>query len=255
MCRQSGVTHSSFVTPVSHSLSLTTARNMKLSKAFTFYVSIFLFFLSPSLLRLYPGPYTTPLADVVDWLGNKVTQAIAALALLAALTLGSSLTYDTYRWLTGGAAPVPATPSPTELEEGTATTPEAQSVAVEANAESTPAAAAVPVSSKKSKQPTLAGKIGGFLFSSGFVAFDLFTTNGLISSSKPLVENVGDVLLYLLRGWEALFLIMTLACAMAWVHKRYLAPAAVTQAAAPEVLFEGTLPEENENAEKQTEKA
>ncbi|KAJ6505502.1 hypothetical protein C8R45DRAFT_972894 [Mycena sanguinolenta] len=225
---------------------------MRLARAFTFNIASFLFFISPAILRRYPGPYTTSIADVLALLGDKFMQGMASFAFFTALILGAGLAFDAYRGLTGAAAPASVSPSPTQLEEGAATTTEIQPAVVEANAEGTPAAAPVPASSKKT--PTLAGKIGGFLLCSGFTAWDLFVATDLVSSSKPLAENVGDVLLYLLRGWEVLFFILCLTCVAAWVHKRYLAPAAVTQAA-PELLFEGTLPEENETEKKQTEKA
>ncbi|KAJ6505443.1 hypothetical protein C8R45DRAFT_923720 [Mycena sanguinolenta] len=179
-------------------------------------------------------------------------QGMASFVFFTALILGCGLAFDVYWGLAGAAAPASVSPSPTQLEEGAATTTEIQPAVVEANSEGTLAAAPVPASSKKA--PTLPGKIGGFLLCSGFTAWDFFVTTDLVSPSKPFMENIGDVLLYLLRRWEVLFLILPLACVAAWVHKRYLTPAAVTQAV-PEVLFEGTLPKENETEKKQTEKA
>ncbi|KAJ6505387.1 hypothetical protein C8R45DRAFT_1209155 [Mycena sanguinolenta] len=217
----------------------------------TFLIAEFLFIFSPTILRRYPGPYTTPLADVLAWLVDKFMQGLGSLSFSIALFLGSSLANDAYRGLTGAAAPAPGSPSPMELEEGAATPPEAQPTA-----EVTPTAAPVPVSSNKT---LVAGKILGVLFFSACVPFFLFLfTNGLISSSKPLMENVGALLLYLLRGWEVLFVFGLLGFVVVRVLL-YLGvvPSAVaqTRTAAPEVLFEGTLPEENGSAAKQTEKA
>ncbi|KAJ6505386.1 hypothetical protein C8R45DRAFT_1091117 [Mycena sanguinolenta] len=224
---------------------------MKLSSFIVpiFLISNFLFPLSPTILRRYPGPYTTPLADVLAWLVDKVAQGLVSLAFTFALVLGSSLAHDAYRWLTGAAAAAPASPSPLKLEEGAATTPVAQPVV-----EGTPA----PASSNKSL--IVAAKIVGVLFFSACVPGIFFLyTNGLISSSKSLMENVGAVLLYLLRGWEVLFVFWLFGFVVVRVLV-YLGvvpppPAAQTQTVALEVLFEGTLPEENETVKKQTENA
>ncbi|KAJ6472543.1 hypothetical protein C8R45DRAFT_1013294 [Mycena sanguinolenta] len=225
---------------------------MRLAKTLAFHISLFLFFLSPSILRLYPGPYTTPLADAVGWLADRIMQGVASFAFLFALTFGAIIACKFYQWLTSAAAPAPSSPSPTELEEGTATT---LATAVEPDADGTPAAAPAPAS--WSHSPTLASVIIGFLLSSGYVAWDVFFTNGLISSSKSVLENVGDVLLYLLRGWEVIFVSVLVGCVVVRVLRtaQWAVVETETQTAAPEVLFEGTLPEEDESTEKQTEKA
>ncbi|KAJ7870770.1 hypothetical protein B0H14DRAFT_236563 [Mycena olivaceomarginata] len=62
----------------------------------------FLFFLAPTILRLYPAlPYSAPLAEGFEWAGDKITQGLSSLLLLICMLLACSLVTAPYRWLIG----------------------------------------------------------------------------------------------------------------------------------------------------------
>ncbi|KAJ7233591.1 hypothetical protein B0H12DRAFT_1143286 [Mycena haematopus] len=214
-----------------------------LQKPLLIFATTSLFVLSPHILRAHPGPYTTPLADAVAWLGAKLTQAIACCAFSLAVVFAFGFFSDLCCWL-GTPASISPSPSPTDLEEGIASplpTPETQP---EANTD----APAPPTPSPSNPEPNLAGRIIAFLGCSAFFAWDFFLTNHVVSSSKSLFQNVGAALLYLLRGSEVVFFVGVVACAGVWVRMHCVkpVPAGVEQEGEGEVLSEGTLPGEDE---------
>jgi len=210
-----------------------------------------LFFLAPEALRFHP--YTAPLADVVAWLGDRVVQGITAVAFFFAIYAGTSIACDAWRWISGVSTDTPTTSphptptptvSPTELEEGTAI----PAVAPEAQENSAAASAPAPAApSPATPQATLCGKLLLLILSSAFFAWDLLSRH-IVSSEKPLLNNTADTLLYMLRGWEVVFLMVAVSVSVSWARIKFAARATARAAAEPvEVLFEGTLPEEETN--------
>ncbi|KAJ7234052.1 hypothetical protein B0H12DRAFT_1143305 [Mycena haematopus] len=186
---------------------------------------------SPHLLRSRPGPYTTPLADALAWLGDIVKQALVCFAFFLAVALAFFIALDVYRWLNGTAAststsaPLAGTPTP---------------------ALGHPAAHATDIDG-----PTPSGTIGSMLAARIIL---LFATSGLIalhffapSSPISLMECMAVSSLYTLRLGGVLFLAACVDSVGAWVRKRYAAPEADAEG---EILLESGLLEEETFVEK-----
>jgi hypothetical protein len=208
------------------------------------FCAFFLFFLAPEYLKSYPQ--TATLADAFTWASERFMQGIASLAFFFAICASCLLACNAYRWVTGAPAAetVPA-PTPAALEDGTAT--QLHDLAV---LEAEVAGAEPPLSSSSAKSDdatwhtTIGGNVMMLVLSSVIFGYE-FLTHEVVSLDKPLMENVGATLLYILRGWEVLFVGFVLFMAGAWIAKSRSA-AAATPLPPDEVLFEGTLPDEEE---------
>jgi hypothetical protein len=208
--------------------------------------AFFLFFFAPEYLKSYPQ--TAALADAFTWASERFMQGIASLAFFFAVCAAGLLVYDAYRWVTGAPAAetVPA-PTPAELEDGTAT--QLHDLAV---LEAEVAGAEPPPSPSSAKSDdatwhtTTAGNVMMLVLHSVVFGYEFFM-HEVVSLDKPLMENVGATLLYILRGWEVLFVGFVLFVASAWIAKSPSAAAAVPLPP-DEVLFEGTLLDEEEDA-------
>jgi hypothetical protein len=210
---------------------------------------VLLYHIAPDLLR--HSPYTAPLADAVEWLGDRIMQGYASAAFFLAVCAACSLVYDAYQWLTGRSAeatPAPA-PTPAELEEGAAT--HAYRLAVlEAEVAGTlpppPPPPTSTLSTSAAAQATPGRKILLLVGSTAFFAWGL-SADGVVSLEKPLLENFGAVAVYLLRGWEVVFLSVLVGMGVAW-RQRQVREAA--DAPPAEVLFD----DEDEDLETPVEK-
>ncbi|KAJ7115285.1 hypothetical protein C8R44DRAFT_855319 [Mycena epipterygia] len=208
-------------------------------KSFVFiFVGTFLLFLAPTVLESYPQ--TAALASALTWVGNKVSQGVTTFIFLIAVCMLSSLVGDFRAWLTSTAAPI--TPTPAELEDGTATPPSELPVP-DAAAAAAAAAAATPTEPAANAKPSTLRAILTLICSGVYFAFDFFQRD-IVSLDKPLLENVGAALLFLLRGFEiifVMFLVLVVGARLA-MGSRSARRAAVAEAAAaaapPTVLFD-----------------
>ncbi|KAJ7615243.1 hypothetical protein DFH06DRAFT_1307302 [Mycena polygramma] len=205
---------------------------------------VFVFFLAPEVMRSYPQ--TVALAGVFSWAGDKFLEGLASGAFLVAVCMACSLTGDAYRWLTG-AHTEESTPTPAQLEAGTASRDLHELEVLEAEVAGTaPPAVSTSSADKEKVKLTTGRKIWTLLTSSVVFGYQFFQ-QGVVSPETPLLDNVCATLLYILRGWEVIFVGFLLLMLGAYITKSRSRSAAAAEAAAPaEVLFEGTLPEEEE---------
>jgi hypothetical protein len=205
----------------------------------------FLFFLAPTILRLYPAlPYSAPLADGFEWAGDKIAQGLSSLLLLSSMLLVCFLASAAYRWLIGTHVPIPTpapaatpTPTPAQLEEGIVV-PEYASPA------------ALTTSLASATCTTLLWLVG----SAAYIAWDLLfrMRTPVLDPAHSVLENTGAALLYFLRGWEVVFVLALFALAVRWVWANCgsgsgegaVRLADVDSRAPTEVLFDGTQVEE-----------
>jgi len=214
---------------------------------FTSFAAWVLFFLAPDLLRLYPHPYTAALADGCAWAGDKAKQGLASLTFLFAVAAACQLTLNAYRWITDASAPAPAPapPTPAALEEGL-TVLEVEVGPAPSHALPSPSSGTTTSSNAISgAHATTGGLILIVLLSTLFFVWQFFFVhrNEIISPARPVLENVGAAALWILRGWEVVFVAGMVAAAVGWVRKKR---AAALEAEPTNVLFEGGLTEEEE---------
>ncbi|KAJ7115286.1 hypothetical protein C8R44DRAFT_794385 [Mycena epipterygia] len=187
---------------------------------------------SPRVLESYPQVLAVALAII--WVGEKVCAGGAAFALIMlGFYLHLALRYARQRLTGAGRTP----PTPADPEVGTATTvPE--SVAPEADT------ALIPSPEKISPTTAIALTVpvtGSFLF-----YFVRVVQADLVSLEKPLLDNIGAVLLYVLRGLGIDFAIVLVVLFGVWITKGWRSRRRAAAAAAPHtVLFdEGKVAEE-----------
>jgi hypothetical protein len=197
----------------------------------------FVFFISPTILRLYPAlPYSAPLADALEWAGDKAMQGLAFLSLVSAVVV--------IWWLFSAHVPTPTpaptatpTPTPAQLEEGI--------VAPEH---------AWPADLTNSSASPTCGPLLLLFVSCAFLAFDFLfrVRTPVLDPAHSALENTGAVLFYFLHGCEVVFALALFALAVGWVWANCgsgsgegavrLAGADIGMPA--EVLFDGTQAEE-----------
>ncbi|KAJ7746010.1 hypothetical protein B0H16DRAFT_1462601 [Mycena metata] len=207
-------------------------------------------FLAPSVLKLLP--HTDALVDATTWVAELLTQGLASFAFFMAVFATCGLASDAYRWLTG-AAVEPTTPTPAQLEDGTAAaTPSHELAVLEAEVAGAEPHAAPDSSSSTTEtdptqtQATTTGKILALIFGSVFFAYEV-AQRGVVSSELPWWENLGAGLLFILRGFEVIFGLAVVLMFGVWVTRRATPGASAVAPLVPaEVLFEGTLPEEEQ---------
>ncbi|KAJ7260367.1 hypothetical protein B0H12DRAFT_1107908 [Mycena haematopus] len=149
---------------------------------FTRYISM-----TPPAFLSYPWP--TYLAAASLWVGLKILHGLVVLAFIPAIFTLSSVIRDIRRWLTSPAA----SPTPAELE----------------SAHPTP----IP-------PPYETGyNLAAFLFCifSIFGYFYMFGAD-IVSPKKPVLENIGACLMFLLRGLEILFVGSLVGRVVLWVR-------------------------------------
>jgi hypothetical protein len=217
---------------------------------YIFCLVLILFFLAPALMdRYYPEAPALARATV-GWFRDTLSRGFAALTFLAAIYNICSLSSDAYKWLSGLRSASPAT-GPIALEDGTAepVEPTLPSGTGSEAAPETPAEAEA--------KPSLFGRIFSLLSCSYFFIQQWFI-DGIVSLKRPLLENLGSVLLYILRGFEVLFALFLIMVFVAWVKQSSSGAAAaegVTAAPAPApapVLFDDGVPTKEEKEYMQT---
>jgi hypothetical protein len=209
-----------------------------------FYAIFFLvslsFLLTPVLLeRYYPdSPAAAMAAAACVWVTDTFARGFSALCLCMALAMFSMLLSDARQWLTR-----PRGASPIALEDGTAVPP----TPTTANAE-TDASAEAPAIAVKA---TLASKLFSFVSCTYFFVRNIFI-NDVVSLDRPVLENLADAALYILRGFEVLFAAFLVLVFVAWLKKNRSDGAAepevaVGAPAAPvEVLFDDGMVDEKD---------
>ncbi|KAJ7464051.1 hypothetical protein FB451DRAFT_1264532 [Mycena latifolia] len=160
-------------------------------------VLVLLFFLVPAVLESYP--VTGSINDVLAWAGDKFMLGLAALALIGGTWTFVSLARDAHRWLNSVPEDWEA-PTPAALEDGTLRSPHAIPGGGDADADSPPA-------SSIRNDPII--KVLRAALTVGFIASQLVRRE-VVSLGAPLLDNAGATLLFLLRGFEVLFVVALL---------------------------------------------
>ncbi|KAJ7046171.1 hypothetical protein C8F04DRAFT_1063538 [Mycena alexandri] len=194
------------------------------------------------VLKLFP--HTDAVVEASTWVAEMVIQGLASFSLFIAVAMACSLASDAYRWLTGATAE--PTPTPAQLEDGTTATSLHDLAILEAEVAGAepPAPDSSSSTTESDTQRTTAGDIIALIGGSAFFAYE-FAQREVVSLDKPWLENVGAGLLFILRGFEVIFGLALLLMFGAWVTRSRSGASTATVLAAPvEVLFEGTLPEE-----------
>ncbi|KAJ7030199.1 hypothetical protein C8F04DRAFT_1114201 [Mycena alexandri] len=216
---------------------------MPRKRSITTVLVFFCIFLAPSVLKLFP--HTDAVVEASTWVAEMVIQGLASFSLFIAVAMACSLASDAYRWLTGATAE-PTTPTPAQLEDGTTATPLHDLAILEAEVAGAkpPAPDSSSSATESDTQRTTAGDIIALIGGSAFFAYE-FAQREVVSLDKSWLENVGAGLLFILRGFEVIFGLALLLMFGAWVTRSRSGASTATAPAAPvEVLFEGTLPEE-----------
>ncbi|KAJ7474031.1 hypothetical protein FB451DRAFT_1247688 [Mycena latifolia] len=190
---------------------MTMARSCGRTYVITF-VAASLFFIAPLFLQRYPQ--TAALAVVFTWVIDRYLQGLAVLILLAVVFALGSLISDARLWLTGARKPTPS-PTPADLEDGTAT-PLRDLEALEAEVAGAGAEAPAPELSEISTTRKLIALFTGTII----ISYQIYDS-GVVSLEKPALDNVAAVLVYLLRGLEILFVgLLLLICAACCTKNR-----------------------------------
>jgi len=184
--------------------------------------------------RYYPDVASVAAAFV--WVMDTASLGFTAATFCMALIMLCVFVNDAHKWLTSART---RSASPVALEDGTAV----------------PAPAPTPTPDvEEPAHLTLTSKLIYFTTSSYFFSRQILA-NDVVSSERPLLENLGSALLYILRGLEVLFAVYLVLVFVAWLKKRpgAAAPevgAAQTPAPPVEVLFEA-VDVEDEKDEKE----
>ncbi|KAJ7746021.1 hypothetical protein B0H16DRAFT_1462610 [Mycena metata] len=216
---------------------------MSRKRCLTIFLVFCCIFLAPGGLKLLPR--TNALVDASTWVAERITQGLACLALVLAVCAACGLASDAYWWLTDTGATVKptTTPTPAQLEDGTAAaTPPHELVVLEVEVAGAEPPTAAPNTSttetdSTQTQTSTGGKILGLVLGSVFFAYEV-ARRGVVSRGLPWWENVGAVLLFILRGFEVIFWLAVLLMIGVGVARRARAAALPEE---EEVLFEETL--------------
>jgi hypothetical protein len=217
--------------------SVSTGAYIKGLVIFTIFVTTITF--TPLLIDLY-YPQATSVRAAFVWARNTFARGFAALTLLGAIYNICSLSSDAYKWLSGLRSTSPAT-GPIALEDGTAEPP------VPAVPTDTDASTEAPA-----PKPSVIGRIFS-LASCSYYFIQQWYLDDIVSLKRPLLENLGSVLLYILRGFEVLFALFLILVFVMWMKKGSSdvaaaegVPAAPAPAAPVQVLFDDGVPTKEE---------
>ncbi|KAJ7652889.1 hypothetical protein B0H17DRAFT_404279 [Mycena rosella] len=165
-------------------------------KAFLILIGLVLFgFVAPAVLESSPVAAAGPAGAAFAWSGAKFMQGLTTLALIRMVFSLRSLACDAQGWFTSATEHAP---TPAELEDGTAQCPHG----VE------------PAWTTATEDPIL--KVARTAATFIFVCFQLFRGD-VVSGQNPLLENVGAVLLFLLRGLEVILVEGLLLVFVLWL--------------------------------------
>ncbi|KAJ7848087.1 hypothetical protein B0H13DRAFT_2404737 [Mycena leptocephala] len=216
----------------------------------TFVVFLAILLFTPALIDLY-YPQATSVRAAFVWAGSRFTRGFAAFTFLCAIYNIVALFNHTYKWLSGLRSTSPAT-RPLALEDGTAQ-PSAPAVTA-----GTDAATEAP---KRSVIRSVIGRIVS-LASCSYYFIQQWYLDDIVSLNRSLLENLGSVLLYILRGFEVLFALFLIKVFVVWMEKGSSDVAAaegVTAAPAPaaplQILLDNGVPTKEEKEFIQVEKA
>ncbi|KAF8185309.1 hypothetical protein K438DRAFT_1836857, partial [Mycena galopus ATCC 62051] len=154
----------------------------------------------------YPeATWAAPVAAAFRWITDTGSRGLAAVYFCAGIVILGMLVIDIYKWLTR--IRVGAT-GPIALEDGTAV----------------PAFEEVP---PPTSQLNLVSKLVLLFTSIYFVSIQMFLAK-VVSLERPLAENIGSAMMYILRGFQALqvvFPTFLLFVCLAWMKERRSAAA------------------------------
>ncbi|KAJ7144186.1 hypothetical protein C8R44DRAFT_759578 [Mycena epipterygia] len=203
----------------------------------TYLASPFFFLLAPGILRRYPHPYTFALANACAWAGGKVQQGQTSFTFFIAFATVCGLAVKAYRWITGASAPTTASepaptpmPAPAELEDGLAVL-EAEVGPAPSTASPSPA-----FGTFDAHAWTVTLLILLLLSAPAFVWLLVFVHHDIMSGEKSLLENIGALALWILHGWQVVFVLGLLMVLAAYVQEKRRSAAA--EAEPTEVLEE-----------------
>ncbi|KAK7065037.1 hypothetical protein R3P38DRAFT_64876 [Favolaschia claudopus] len=166
---------------------------------FLFFLTLTSLYLAPILIEAYYPPLK-PLGDACQWLTDAFDRGFFALCTVMAVTMLSMLVNDARLFLARVFTRRTAT-GPVALEDGVAVPPSPLPAADAPVIEDPAAPAPAPGVQVKA---TIHGKIFSLLSTTWF-AYRQIAREHLVSLDRPVLENVADVALYLLRGFEVLF--------------------------------------------------
>ncbi|KAJ7449460.1 hypothetical protein B0H11DRAFT_1928612 [Mycena galericulata] len=173
--------------------------------------------LTPSILETYPqaGAFVVPIV----WITEKSIQGVAVACLIGAFVPLYMLLHDAYGWLTGRATAAStnasATPTPADLENGSA-----PRLADLATLEAEAAAGVPPAPEVPSRvRRNLYWALSSVSFISSFFIY-LFISRNVVSPDKPLLENVGATGLFILGGLEVDFVFLLLGAVVGYCVRR-----------------------------------
>ncbi|KAK7007932.1 hypothetical protein R3P38DRAFT_3026722 [Favolaschia claudopus] len=199
---------------------------------FLFFLTLTSLYLAPILIEAYYPPLK-PLGDACQWLTDAFDHGFFALCTVMAVTMLSMLVNDARLFLARVFTRRTAT-GPVALEDGVAVPPSPlPAAAPDAAATEDPATPAPAVQVKA----TIHGKIFSLL-STTYFAYRQIAREHLVALDRPVLENVGGVALYLLRGFEVLFALFLGLMFVGWMKGRRAAAAAEGDAAAAPVATE-----------------
>ncbi|KAJ7870829.1 hypothetical protein B0H14DRAFT_2725502 [Mycena olivaceomarginata] len=151
-----------------------------------FFSIILLLFFAPLFIELY-YPAAAPVAAAFVWVTDNLDRAFTAGSLIIVLTTLTMLAGDARRWFARiRARRTPA--GPVALEDGVAPPPAP-----------VPTVTSTATATDPAPPPLLS------LGSSTFFVARALATHDLVALDRPALENIGAVLLYVLRGCEVLF--------------------------------------------------
>ncbi|KAJ7449462.1 hypothetical protein B0H11DRAFT_2078756, partial [Mycena galericulata] len=245
--------------PSTHPIMAQTSHSRKAAaKAVTFFFvfftfgALFRYLLKPGVLETYPQARAFAVAFV--WIGEKFLQGAAVFCLIGAIATLATLIHDAYGWITGRAAATSTTtPTPADLENGSA--PGVDDLAA-LEAEVAAAEPPAPVAPTRTK-PSVLRRILGLVTSSWSFTY-VFLSRNVVSLDKPVLENLGATGLFILRGLEIIFVFFLLCgvvglCVRRGRRTAVAAPVLPTTvsptATAAEVVFDEAAPATKEEKE------
>jgi hypothetical protein len=213
---------------------------------------------TPLLIDLY-YPQATSVRAAFVWTRNRFTRGFAAFAFLGAIYNICSLSTDAYKWLSGLRSTSPAT-GPIALEDGT-TEPPIPAVPTDTDASTeAPVFSFLPSLYGRAPKPSVIRRIFSLASCSYYFILQWYLDD-IVSLNRPLLENLGSVLLYILRGFEVLFALFLIKVFVVWMEKGSSVAAAegVTAAPAPaaplQILLDDGVPTKEEKEYVQVEEA
>ncbi|CAK5279751.1 unnamed protein product [Mycena citricolor] len=179
---------------------MTSARTMRFRAYPLFLVFFFAVAFAPEFLKSYPQ--TEALGIALEWVQERITQCIAAIAFTSAVSICGSLLFRGARSIKRALTRRSGEPA-SELEAGLLPLATAND-----SDDASESGAPPPTTTTTTTNPILS--LARELLSAFFCALVFLrcaTEIGTLALDKPLYANIADGALYILRGWEVFFVV------------------------------------------------